>query len=53
MSDAAAGSRLDAAMMARAVREARKGRPSPNPHVGAVVARGSTLLAVGQHVGCG
>jgi len=53
MSDAAAGSRLDVAMMARAVREARKGRPSPNPHVGAVVARGSTLLAVGHHDRCG
>jgi diaminohydroxyphosphoribosylaminopyrimidine deaminase / 5-amino-6-(5-phosphoribosylamino)uracil reductase len=44
---------LDQAMMARALREARKGRPSPNPHVGAVVARGGTLISVGHHERCG
>jgi diaminohydroxyphosphoribosylaminopyrimidine deaminase/5-amino-6-(5-phosphoribosylamino)uracil reductase len=49
----AGSSRIDAAMMARAVREARKGRPSPNPHVGAVVARGGTLISVGHHERCG
>ncbi|MFI5306247.1 MAG: bifunctional diaminohydroxyphosphoribosylaminopyrimidine deaminase/5-amino-6-(5-phosphoribosylamino)uracil reductase RibD [Polyangiales bacterium] len=46
-------SRLDAAMMARALREARKGRPSPNPHVGAVVARGGKIISVGHHARCG
>jgi diaminohydroxyphosphoribosylaminopyrimidine deaminase/5-amino-6-(5-phosphoribosylamino)uracil reductase len=36
-------------MMARALKEARRGRPSPNPHVGAVIARGDTLVSVGHH----
>jgi diaminohydroxyphosphoribosylaminopyrimidine deaminase/5-amino-6-(5-phosphoribosylamino)uracil reductase len=49
----AAPSELDLAMMARALREARKGRPSPNPHVGAVVARGATIVSVGHHDRCG
>jgi diaminohydroxyphosphoribosylaminopyrimidine deaminase / 5-amino-6-(5-phosphoribosylamino)uracil reductase len=40
---------IDRAMMARALREARKGRPSPNPHVGAVVARGARVISVGHH----
>jgi diaminohydroxyphosphoribosylaminopyrimidine deaminase/5-amino-6-(5-phosphoribosylamino)uracil reductase len=44
---------LDTTMMARALREARKGCPSPNPHVGAVVARGAQLLSVGHHERCG
>lgn len=44
---------LDLAFMDRALREARKGHPSPNPHVGAVIARGSELLAVGHHARCG
>ena len=44
---------LDRAMMARALREARKGDPSPNPHVGAVVARGSRIVSVGHHARCG
>src|SRR5690606_1894945 len=44
---------LDARMMARAIKEARKGRPSPNPHVGAVVARGETIVAVGHHARAG
>lgn len=35
--------------MRRALREARKGHPSPNPHVGAVVARGAELISVGHH----
>jgi diaminohydroxyphosphoribosylaminopyrimidine deaminase/5-amino-6-(5-phosphoribosylamino)uracil reductase len=39
--------------MDRALREAHKGHPSPNPHVGAVVARGGELLAVGHHARCG
>jgi diaminohydroxyphosphoribosylaminopyrimidine deaminase/5-amino-6-(5-phosphoribosylamino)uracil reductase len=49
----AAKQRLDLAMMDRALREARKGRPSPNPHVGAVVARGATIVSVGHHERCG
>lgn len=44
---------LDARMMARAIKEARKGRPSPNPHVGAVIARGETIVAVGHHARAG
>ncbi len=44
---------LDAALMARALREARKGRTSPNPHVGAVVAQGARIVAVGHHARCG
>lgn len=51
MSDALAA--LDRQMMARAVREARKGRPSPNPHVGAVIAEGDRIVAVGHHARAG
>jgi diaminohydroxyphosphoribosylaminopyrimidine deaminase/5-amino-6-(5-phosphoribosylamino)uracil reductase len=40
-------------MMARALREARKGTPSPNPHVGAVITRGKRIIAVGHHDRCG
>ena len=40
---------LDAKMMARALGEARLGRPSPNPNVGAIVAVGDQVLAVGHH----
>jgi diaminohydroxyphosphoribosylaminopyrimidine deaminase/5-amino-6-(5-phosphoribosylamino)uracil reductase len=39
--------------MDRALREARKGHPSPNPHVGAVIVRGSKIIAVGHHARCG
>jgi diaminohydroxyphosphoribosylaminopyrimidine deaminase/5-amino-6-(5-phosphoribosylamino)uracil reductase len=44
---------LDLAMMDRALRQARKGHPSPNPHVGAVVARGGEIVSVGHHERCG
>jgi diaminohydroxyphosphoribosylaminopyrimidine deaminase/5-amino-6-(5-phosphoribosylamino)uracil reductase len=44
---------LDLAMMDRALREARQGHPSPNPHVGAVVARGADIISVGHHERCG
>lgn len=47
--DADAQAKLDRRMMALALRQARKGRPSPNPHVGAVVARGSRVISVGHH----
>jgi diaminohydroxyphosphoribosylaminopyrimidine deaminase/5-amino-6-(5-phosphoribosylamino)uracil reductase len=43
----------DDALMARALREGRKGRPSPNPHVGAVVARRGEIISVGHHARCG
>ena len=42
-------SRVDEAMMQRALEAARGGRPSPNPHVGAVVARGEQVIAIGHH----
>jgi diaminohydroxyphosphoribosylaminopyrimidine deaminase/5-amino-6-(5-phosphoribosylamino)uracil reductase len=40
---------VDAEMMELALGEGRKGRPSPNPHVGAVVASGNEVLGVGHH----
>ncbi|MEM9191803.1 MAG: bifunctional diaminohydroxyphosphoribosylaminopyrimidine deaminase/5-amino-6-(5-phosphoribosylamino)uracil reductase RibD [Myxococcota bacterium] len=40
---------LDDAMMRRAIRAARHGRPSPNPHVGAVLVRGTRVLSTGYH----
>src|SRR5262245_737978 len=40
---------LDRRLMRIALRAARRGRPSPNPHVGAVVARGAELIAIGHH----
>lgn len=39
----------DRDLMARAVREGRRGRPSPNPHVGAVIARDGAVVSVGHH----
>jgi diaminohydroxyphosphoribosylaminopyrimidine deaminase/5-amino-6-(5-phosphoribosylamino)uracil reductase len=44
---------LDRRLMARALKEGRKGRPSPNPHVGAVIARGGEIIAVGHHAKAG
>jgi len=40
---------IDLKMMTKALAEARRGRPSPNPHVGAVVARGHEVISVGHH----
>jgi diaminohydroxyphosphoribosylaminopyrimidine deaminase/5-amino-6-(5-phosphoribosylamino)uracil reductase len=40
---------LDLRMMALALRLAARGRPSPNPHVGAVVVRDGQVLATGYH----
>ncbi len=40
---------LDHRLMGVALRCARSGRPSPNPHVGAVVARGSSIVSTGYH----
>lgn len=40
----------DEAMMRRALEEARRGRPSPNPHVGAVITTAEgELVSVGHH----
>jgi len=43
----------DRRFMRLALRQARKGRTSPNPHVGAVVVRDGERLAVGHHVRAG
>ncbi|MFW5925584.1 MAG: bifunctional diaminohydroxyphosphoribosylaminopyrimidine deaminase/5-amino-6-(5-phosphoribosylamino)uracil reductase RibD [Myxococcota bacterium] len=48
MSKAAAGD-VDRRMMALALRLGRKGRPSPNPHVGAVVVRDGEVVGRGHH----
>lgn len=40
---------FDWKMMGLALRAARRGRPSPNPHVGAVVARDGDVIAVDHH----
>lgn len=40
---------LDTQMMARAIELARQGDPSPNPHVGSVVADGDVVVAEGYH----
>ncbi|MGE0789314.1 MAG: bifunctional diaminohydroxyphosphoribosylaminopyrimidine deaminase/5-amino-6-(5-phosphoribosylamino)uracil reductase RibD [Sandaracinaceae bacterium] len=44
---------LDRRLMERALAEAVKGRPSPNPHVGAVIARGGEVVALGHHARAG
>lgn len=44
---------IDARMMARAVELARLGDPSPNPHVGCVVAQGDAIVGEGYHVTVG
>jgi diaminohydroxyphosphoribosylaminopyrimidine deaminase/5-amino-6-(5-phosphoribosylamino)uracil reductase len=40
---------FDLHMMALALRVGERGRPSPNPHVGAVIARDGKVLATGYH----
>ena len=40
---------FDLRMMALALRIGERGRPSPNPHVGAVIARDGQVLATGYH----
>jgi len=42
-------SRFDAAMMRRALRLARLGVPSPNPHVGAVIVQAGEVVGEGYH----
>lgn len=39
----------DLRFMRAALEEAKKGHPSPNPHVGAVVVRDGAVIAVGHH----
>jgi diaminohydroxyphosphoribosylaminopyrimidine deaminase / 5-amino-6-(5-phosphoribosylamino)uracil reductase len=53
LSSSSRGTPEEDALMARALHEGHKGRPSPNPHVGAVVARGSRIVSVGHHARCG
>lgn len=53
MSDTTAVEALDARMMDRALEEAGRGHPSPNPHVGAVVAQGEEIVEVGHHACAG
>lgn len=45
----AAPASVDQRMMKRALRLARKGRPSPNPHVGAVVVADGEVVGTGHH----
>jgi diaminohydroxyphosphoribosylaminopyrimidine deaminase/5-amino-6-(5-phosphoribosylamino)uracil reductase len=40
---------LDSELMARAITEGEQGRPSPNPHTGAVLAHGKDIISVGHH----
>jgi diaminohydroxyphosphoribosylaminopyrimidine deaminase/5-amino-6-(5-phosphoribosylamino)uracil reductase len=44
---------LDRKLMLIALRAARGGRPSPNPHVGALVAHGRSVLGIGYHARAG
>jgi diaminohydroxyphosphoribosylaminopyrimidine deaminase/5-amino-6-(5-phosphoribosylamino)uracil reductase len=39
----------DEAWMDKALEEGKKGRPTPNPHVGAIVVKGKEALASGHH----
>ncbi|MCL2824597.1 MAG: bifunctional diaminohydroxyphosphoribosylaminopyrimidine deaminase/5-amino-6-(5-phosphoribosylamino)uracil reductase RibD, partial [Polyangiaceae bacterium] len=40
---------IDLRMMTSALAEAKRGSPSPNPHVGAVVAKGDVIISLGHH----
>jgi diaminohydroxyphosphoribosylaminopyrimidine deaminase/5-amino-6-(5-phosphoribosylamino)uracil reductase len=44
---------VDVQLMTRALELARGGDPSPNPHVGSVVARGATIVGEGFHEAAG
>jgi diaminohydroxyphosphoribosylaminopyrimidine deaminase/5-amino-6-(5-phosphoribosylamino)uracil reductase len=46
-------SELDATHMARAIELGQKGDPSPNPHVGCVIARGAEVVGEGHHATAG
>ena len=45
--------RLDQRMMRRALRIAKRGQPSPNPHVGAIVCQGGFIVSEGYHARAG
>ncbi len=47
------GSAFDRSMMRLALELATRGRPSPNPHVGAVIVRDGKVLATGYHAKAG
>ena len=40
---------IDLQLMVRALAEGDKGHPSPNPHVGALVARGNEVISAAHH----
>ncbi len=42
-------SEFERGVMERAIAEAKLGRPSPNPHVGAAIVRDGKLISVGHH----
>lgn len=42
-------SEFEQGVMARAIEEAKRGRPSPNPRVGAAIVRDGELIALGYH----
>lgn len=44
---------FDRAVMTRAVAEAKKGRPSPNPRVGAAIVHDGEIVSVGHHAKAG
>lgn len=44
---------LDETLMARAIQLGKRGDPSPNPHVGALIAQGSEVLAEAFHESAG
>src|SRR4051794_6001392 len=46
-------SQFDVSMMRFALELAARGRPSPNPHVGAVIVRDGVVLATGYHAQAG
>ena len=44
---------IDSKLMSRALELARNGDPSPNPHVGALIADGEAIVAEGFHAAVG
>ena len=46
-------SELDREVMSKAVAEAKRGRTSPNPRVGAAIVRGDEVIALGHHAKAG
>lgn len=46
-------SAFDRRIMRRCIREARRGRPSPNPYVGAAIVRDGRVISLGYHAKAG